>query len=75
MPDAFVEPLGLIAIVIMVGAYALEQRHPNFIAIFAGGCALAAFYAYLIGSYPFLLAESVWSVIALRRWQAAPQRS
>ena len=62
------EMLGLVAIVIMVGSYALEKRAPIFIAIFALGCALAAIYAFLIQSYPFLIAEGLWSVIAARRW-------
>ncbi|MEM7016694.1 MAG: hypothetical protein AAF512_05050 [Pseudomonadota bacterium] len=70
MPDAFIELLGLVAIIIMVSAYALEHRHPTFTAVFAGACALASFYAFLIGSYPFFLAEGIWSVIAFRRWQA-----
>lgn len=65
-----VEALGLVAITIMVASYALEHVHHLFIAIFAIGCAIAAFYAYLIGSYPFLIAESLWAIIALRRWQA-----
>ena len=65
---ANVETLGLIAIVIMVGSYALEERSHVFIATFAFGCALAAFYAYLIGSIPFLIAEGIWAVIAVRRW-------
>ena len=61
------ETLGIVAIIIMVTSYALEKRAPVFIAIFAAGCALAAFYAFLVGSYPFLIAESIWAVIALRR--------
>ena len=64
-----IEILGIIAIIIMVGAYALEDRHSGFIILFAGGCALAAFYAYLINSYPFLIAESLWAVIAFQRWR------
>ena len=62
------EVLGIVAIIIMVASYALEKRAPVFIAIFAAGCAMAAFYAFLIGSYPFLIAESIWAVIAIRRW-------
>ena len=62
------EALGIAAIMIMVTSYALEKRAPIFIAIFAAGCALAALYAFLIGSYPFLIAEGVWSAIAVRRW-------
>ncbi|MEM9013166.1 MAG: hypothetical protein AAGE18_18255 [Pseudomonadota bacterium] len=54
-----IEALGLVAISTMVAAYALEDRHHGFILVFAGGCAMAAFYALLIGSYPFLIAEGV----------------
>ncbi|MEP3525046.1 MAG: hypothetical protein ABJN24_06435 [Hyphomicrobiales bacterium] len=64
-----IEILGIIAIIIMVGAYALEERHSTFILIFSGGCVLAAFYAFLINSYPFLIAEGLWAVIAFRRWR------
>lgn len=63
-----IEILGLVAIIIMVLSYALENRHPMFIVIFALGCAMAAVYAFLIRSYPFLIAESLWALIALHRW-------
>ncbi len=63
-----IEWLGFLAITIMVGSYALENRHTNWIWIFAIGCLIAAVYAYLIGSYPFFIAEGVWSVIAAKRW-------
>ena len=68
---SYTETLGLIAIIIMVGSYALEERSSVFVATFAFGCALAAFYAFLIGSYPFLIAEGIWAVIAARRWMKA----
>ena len=66
-----VEGLGLVAIIIMVVSYALERRGRAYIAAFAVGCALAAIYACLIRSYPFMLAEGLWSVIAMRRWWVA----
>lgn len=62
------ELLGLMAIISMVSSYALEYRHPVFVLVFAISCAVAAIYAFLIGSYPFLIAEGIWSVIALRRY-------
>ncbi len=62
------DQLGIIAVLIMVASYALEERHPIFVLIFAFGCALAATYAWLIGSLPFVFAEGIWSLIALRRW-------
>ena len=69
-----IELLGIGAITIMVVSYALEKRHPAFIAVFAVGCALAAFYAYLIQSIPFLIAEGIWSAIAFRRWYVMKDR-
>ena len=66
-----VEVLGIVAIVTMVTSYALERRGTFFIAAFAAGCALAAVYAYLIDSYPFLIAEGIWAVVAVRRWHVA----
>lgn len=64
-----IELFGTAAITIMVTSYALEQRSPAYIGIFSVGCALAALYALLLGSYPFLVAESIWAVIAFRRWR------
>ena len=59
----------------MVVSYALEKRHPAFIAVFAVGCALAALYAYLIESIQFLIAEGIWCAIAFRRWYVTRRRS
>jgi len=69
-----IDQLGLIAVVIMVGSYALEAKHAAFILIFAFGCALAATYAWLIGSTPFLIAEAVWTLLAIKRWLGVRQR-
>jgi hypothetical protein len=35
---------------------------------FAASCAAASLYAALIHSWPFAAVESVWVVVALRRW-------
>lgn len=69
-----IEILGLVATTVMVASYALEARGSIFIAIFAFGCAMAATYAFLIGSYPFLIAEGLWSLIAFRRWRVATRK-
>ena len=68
MTGQYVEILGLVAISTMVVCYSLEKYGRIYIALFAAGCAAAAVYAYLIGSYPFLVAEGIWSLIAARRW-------
>ncbi len=69
--ETAVELLGIIAVIIMVTSYALEKRAPIYIAVFAFGCALAAAYAYLLGSIPFLVAEGIWAFIAFNRWRNA----
>lgn len=63
-----IDNLGLVAVFIMVGAYAMEGRHPIYVLIFAFGCALAAIYAWFIGSMPFVVAEGIWSIVAFWRW-------
>ena len=63
-----IEYLGIIAVTVMVASYAMEHLSPHFILIFAIACALAAYYAFLIGSTPFLLAEGLWSIIAFHRY-------
>lgn len=63
-----VDWFGLGAVALMVVSYALESRDAIFVALFASGCALAAVYALLIGSYPFFVAEGIWALVALRRW-------
>ena len=68
------EYFGLLAVTIMVVSYALEKYNPLFILIFAIGCGLAAVYAYLLGSYPFLIAEGLWALIALHRWKSESTR-
>jgi len=64
-----IEYFGLLAVVLMVLFYALENTHHSFVLLFALACMGAAVYAYLIKSYPFMFAEAVWSLIALNRYR------
>ena len=63
-----VEALGLLAVCLMVLFYALEGKAPIFTLAFAGACLCAAIYAFLIESFPFMIAEGVWSMVALKKW-------
>jgi len=63
-----VEAFGFLAVCFMVLFYALEDRAPIFTLAFAGACLCAAIYALLIGSFPFMIAEGVWAIVALRKW-------
>jgi hypothetical protein len=61
---------GLVAVSLMLVFYALENRSSWFVLAFAGACVMASVYGFLQGAWPFGFVEGVWSVIALRRWQA-----
>lgn len=69
MGEMIVEAFGLFAITVMIASYALESRGPLYIAAFAVGCGLAAFYALLVGAYPFVVAEAIWAFVAFRRFR------
>ena len=59
---------GLFAVTTMVVCYALEHRSRWFVLAFAGACALASAYGFLLGAWPFGVVEAVWAVVAARRW-------
>ena len=59
---------GLFAVAAMLVTYALESRSRWFILAFAASCALGSIYGFLQGAWPFGVVESVWALVALRRW-------
>ena len=59
---------GLFAVTAMLLCYALEERNNWYILGFAGACLLGSAYGFLQGAWPFGLVESVWSLVAVRRW-------
>jgi hypothetical protein len=59
---------GLFAVTAMLVCYAFENRSRWFILGFAGACVLGSAYGFLQGAWPFGVVESVWSVVAIRRW-------
>jgi len=66
---------GLFAVTAMLVCYALEKRSHWFNLGFAVACALGAAYGFLQGAWPFGLVESVWSVVAVRKWWQAEART
>jgi hypothetical protein len=62
---------GLFAVALMLLCYALEKHSPWFILAFAFSCTLGSIYGFLQGAWPFGLVESIWSIVALRRWWLA----
>jgi hypothetical protein len=71
LSEVVIEVFGVLAVSSMVLFYALEERSPTFVALFAGACLASALYAVLIRSWPFAAVELVWSVLAYRRWRRA----
>ena len=66
--DTLITIYGVVAVTFMMTMYALERRHPVFILAFAIGCLASAAYGFLAGAWPFGVVETIWSVIALRRY-------
>lgn len=60
---------GTLAVATMLVMYFLEERSPWFVLGFAGACAAASLYGFLIEAWPFAAIEAIWSAVALRRWR------
>lgn len=65
-----VEAFGTVAVTAMVVFYALESRNARYVLLFAGACAASGTYAAIIGAWPFAVVESIWAVVAVRRWRS-----
>jgi hypothetical protein len=66
---------GFFAVTAMLVCYALERRNRWYIFAFAGACGLGAAYGFLQGAWPFGFVETVWAIVAVRRWWLAGRRS
>lgn len=58
---------GVVVLVLMMSAYALESRGRRYVLAFALGCALSSSYGFLSGAWPFGVVEAVWTLVALNR--------
>ena len=63
-------PFGLFAVSAMLVFYALEKRSRWFVLAFAAACVLASLYGFLQGAWPFGVVETIWALVAFRRWLA-----
>ena len=66
---------GLFSVTAMMVCYTFEDRSHWFTFGFAISCVLASIYGFLQGAWPFGLVESVWSLIAAKRWWTGHQKS
>lgn len=62
-------------VTLMMIFYALEEKDRVFTLAFAISCWGSALYGWLAGTWPFGVVETVWGVLALRKWYQgrAPQ--
>jgi hypothetical protein len=61
---------GVLGVTAMLVFYALEERSPTFVLLFAAACAASSAYGFLQGAWPFGVVEAVWTGVAIRRWRA-----
>jgi hypothetical protein len=61
---------GVVSVSLMLVAYALEERAPAFVLLFAGACGASSIYGFIAGTWPFGIVEAVWTAVALRRWRS-----
>ncbi len=59
---------GITSAATMVLSYAFEARSVRWVAVFAIACAATAFYGILIEAWIFAVLESMWAVIAAKRF-------
>ena len=64
-----VTAFGVLAVSLMMAAYAAERRDRRFVLAFAAGCLLSSAYGFLAGAWPFGVIEIIWAAIAFRRYQ------
>jgi hypothetical protein len=59
---------GALSVTAMLLFYALEDRSPWFVLLFAVACLTSSTYGFLQGAWPFGVVELIWSGVALKRW-------
>ena len=59
---------GSVAVSIMFASYWLEPRSRWFVLVFVAGSGATAAYSGLAAVYPIMVIESLWAIVALRRF-------
>lgn len=65
---------GATIVTLMMLFYAFESRSRWSTLAFAVACLRSAVYGFLAGTWPFGIVESIWSLVALRKWQGVRVR-
>jgi hypothetical protein len=61
---------GALVLAAMLVFYALEDRSPTYVLLFAGTCVASSIYAFMQGAWPFGVVETIWTAVALQRWRS-----
>ena len=64
-----VTAFGVLAVSLMMAAYAAEARDRRFVLVFAVACLLSSAYGFLAGAWPFGAVEIIWAGVAMHRYQ------
>ena len=59
---------GSVAVALMFLSYWLEPRSKWMVLVFAGGSGATAVYSGLADVYPIMVIETLWALVALRRF-------
>jgi hypothetical protein len=62
---------GLLAVILMLVFYTLENRSHWFILGFSFACGLGSIYGFLQGAWPFGIVEGIWAIVAFKKWISA----
>jgi hypothetical protein len=65
---------GFLSVSLMLLFYAVEARSHWFVLAFAVTCVMSSVYGFLQGAWPFGMVESIWAVVAFRRWWVRPKK-
>ena len=66
---------GATVVTAMLVFYALEDRAPVFVLLFAGTCLASSAYGFLQGAWPIGVIEAIWTGVAVQRWRTRTGRS
>jgi hypothetical protein len=65
---------GATVVTAMLVFYALEDRAPVFVLLFAGTCLASSAYGFLQGAWPIGIVEAIWTGVAVQRWRVRTMR-
>lgn len=63
-----VTAFGVASVGAMLVCYVLEERSRWWVLAFAVACWSSALYGWLAGAWPFTVIETIWGIVAVRRF-------